>query len=61
MIFAIVFIITFVTGFALGLAMPFILIRFPFFNTKSEKINSNPSNFSKEVLDEWVNGKIGGK
>ena len=61
MIFAIVFIITFAVGFVLGLAMPFILIRFPFFNIKNEVINSNPSNISKDVLDEWVNGKIGGE
>lgn len=71
MIFAIVFIITFVIGFALGLAMPFILIRFPFFNIKSEikKSNENdeqnedikPSNFSKDILDEWVNGIAGGE
>lgn len=61
MIFAIVFIITFVIGFALGLAMPFILIRFPFFNIKGEIENTNPSNISKDVLNEWVNGKIGGE
>lgn len=57
MAFSIIFIITFIIGFAFGLAMPFILFKFPFKEKEKKSIIS--SNNANEIIDEWVNGKIG--
>lgn len=50
----IVFVIVFILGFAFGLAMPFILFRFPF---KKENIETNNlTNNADKIMNEWLNG-----
>jgi len=57
MIISIVLIITFIVGFAFGLAMPFILFKFPFTLNKGTIEKKDPASTANEILDEWLNGK----
>lgn len=56
MIFGIVFVIVFILGFGCGLAMPFLLMKYPF---KRDADSNQASSDIKDLIDEWWNGKRG--
>lgn len=60
-IFSIVFIITFILGFAFGIAMPFILNKLGIYkqNITIDKNKQDPKTNANEIIDEWLNGKVG--
>lgn len=57
MTYGIVFITVFIIGFAFGIAMPFILFKFPFKITKGAIEEKNPESTATEIMDEWLNGE----
>lgn len=62
MLYGIVFIITFIIGFAFGIAMPFILKKLDIYKepeTIEFKKNMSVDNSSSKIIDEWLNGKRG--
>lgn len=61
MIFSIVFVIVFILGFVFGLAMPFILKKLDIYKKDIPTVEDaqKPSTNAKEIIDEWVNGKVG--
>lgn len=59
MIFSIVFIMVFIVGFAFGIAMPFILKKLGIYKQEVLVEEQEPSTNANEIIDEWLNGKVG--
>lgn len=73
----ILFLLVFITGFCLGLFLPFIIkkyfnifqeykeeinkLTFELENKKDEKVDANDKTPSSDIIDEWLNGKSGGE